>query len=160
VFPKQELIDAPVYFYDDDVDSYQDSKWYPSGSEWLKVTPWGLRSVVNWVKSHYNDIPVYITENGVSDRLGNTDDLQRIYVYKHYINQLLKAVLLDKVNIKGYYAWSLLDNFEWARGYMEKFGLHSVNMTDPDRSRKAKQSSLFYARIAQQNGFLENQGPC
>jgi len=89
-----------------------------------------------------------------------SDDLQRIYVYKHYINQLLKAVLLDKVNIKGYYAWSLLDNFEWARGYMEKFGLHSVNMTDPDRSRKAKQSSLFYAKIVQQNGFVENQGTC
>ena len=160
VFPKQEPIDAPVYFYDDDVDSYQDSNWYPSGSDWLKVAPWGLRSVVKWVKSHYNDIPVYITENGVSDRLGNSDDLQRIYVYKHYINQLLKAFLLDKVNIKGYYAWSLLDNFEWARGYTEKFGLHSVNMTDPDRSRKAKKSSLFYAKIVQQNGFVENQGPC
>ena len=48
--------------------------------------------------------------------------------------QLLKSVMEDKVNVKGYYAWSLLDNFEWARGYTEKFGLHSVDRTDPDRA--------------------------
>merc|ERR1711970_626565 len=66
--------------YDDDVIQYQDPDWYESGSTWLKVTPWGLRRCVNWVKDHYGDIPIYITENGVSDNLGNTDDLHRIYV--------------------------------------------------------------------------------
>ena len=101
VYPKEEPIDDPAYFYDDDVESYQDPDWYASGSDWLKVTPWGLRSVMNWVKDHYGNIPVYITENGFSDKLGNTDDLQRIYVYKHYINQLLKSVLVDEVNVKG-----------------------------------------------------------
>ena len=49
--------------------------------------------------------------------MGSIDDLHRIYVYN---NQLLKSVVEDKVNVKGYYAWSLLDNFEWARGYTEK----------------------------------------
>ena len=160
VYPMMEPIDVVDKANDDDVYEYQDPNWYSSGSAWLKVTPWGLRSVVQWVKSHYGDVPLYITENGVSDRLGNSDDLHRIYVYKHYINQLLKAVLFDKVNVQGYYAWSLLDNFEWARGYTEKFGLHSVNMTDPNRSRTAKQSSIFYAKIVQQNGFVENQEPC
>ena len=43
--------------------------------------------------------------------------------------QLLKSVMEDKVNVKGYYAWSLLDNFEWTRGYTEKFGLHSADRT-------------------------------
>ena len=77
--------------FDDDVVEYQDERWYSSGSSWLKVTPWGLRAVVGWVHQHYPAIPIYITENGVSDRLGNTDDLHRIYVYKHYINQASDA---------------------------------------------------------------------
>ena len=74
--------------------------------------------------------------------------------------QLLKSVMEDKVNVKGYYAWSLLDNFEWARGYTEKFGLHSVDMTDPDRARTPKRSSVFYSQIVAQNGFVEGGGAC
>jgi len=161
VYPREESIETVDKANDDDVFEYQDPNWYASGSSWLKVTPWGLRRCVNWVKDHYgSDMPIYITENGFSDNLGNSDDLQRIYVYKHYINQLLKAVIVDKVNMKGYYAWSLLDNFEWARGYTEKFGLHSVNMTDPERARTPKQSSVFYSKIVEQNGFVEGGGAC
>merc|ERR1712013_257715 len=162
VYPMVENVtaeDASIE-YDDDVYQYQDPDWYGSGSSWLKVTPWGLRRCVNWVKDHYGDIPIYITENGVSDNLGNTDDLHRIYVYKHYINQLLKSVVEDNANVKGYYAWSLLDNFEWARGYTEKFGLHSVNMTDPGRARTPKRSSVYYSEIVAQNGFVEGGSAC
>ncbi len=47
---------------------------------------------MNWIRDHYGqDVQIYITENGFSDRLGNLDDLQRIYYYKHYLNQLLKG---------------------------------------------------------------------
>ena len=49
--------------------------------------------------------------------------------------QLLKSVMEDKVNVKGYYAWSLLDNFEWTRGYTEKFGLHRADRTTTRGSR-------------------------
>ena len=63
-----------------------------AASVWLKVTPFGNRKMMNWVKEEYGaDVPIYITENGFSDRIGNLDDLHREYYYKHYINQLLKG---------------------------------------------------------------------
>ena len=92
--------------------------------------------------------------------MGNLDDLHRIYYYKHYINQLLKSVILDGVNVKGYFAWSLLDNFEWSSGYTARFGLTRVNFTDPFRERTPKDSSRFFKNLIQQNGFSESDGPC
>jgi lactase-phlorizin hydrolase len=62
-----------------------------SGSSWLRVVPFAFRQLMNWIKDEYNNVPVYITENGFSDKAGNTDDLGRIYYYKHYINFLLKG---------------------------------------------------------------------
>ena len=68
------------------------------GSSWLYVTPIGIRKMMNWIKKEYGaDVPIYITENGLSDRIGNLDDMHREYYYKHYINQLLKGRTL-KVN--------------------------------------------------------------
>ena len=56
------------------------------------MVPYGIRKTMNWIKDHYGaELPIYITENGVSDRQGNLDDLNRIYYYKHYLNQLLKC---------------------------------------------------------------------
>lgn len=57
-----------------------------------------------------------ITENGYSDR-GTLNDQDRITYYKQYLSALLEAIYEDGVKVVGYTAWSLLDNFEWARGY-------------------------------------------
>ena len=83
------------WFFDPEVSEYQDPKWYSAASSWLKVTPFGMRRLMNWLKTNYGSIPIYITENGFSDHLGNTDDVHRVYYLKHYINQLLKG----KINI-------------------------------------------------------------
>ena len=131
---------------------------------------------MSWIKSHYPGVDVYITENGFSDKvtfqnlptelsislfqIGNLDDLQRIYYYKHYINELLKAIKLDGVPVRGYYAWSLLDNFEWSDGYSEKFGLTRVDFNDPSRKRTPKKSFNYFKKLIQQNGFSETDSPC
>jgi len=160
VYPEESSLEDVSYFNDPDVASIKDPSWYGSGSSWLKVTPWGIREALKWASNEYGHPDIYITENGFSDRQGNLDDLSRVYYYKHYWNQVLKAVKVDNVSVKGYYAWSLMDNFEWAMGYTEKFGLHRVNMTDPGRARTPKESAYFYSRVIQENGFVENENIC
>ena len=73
---------------------------------------------------------------------------------------MLKSILIDGISVRGYYAWSLLDNFEWAMGFTEKFGLHSVNMSDPHRPRTPKQSADFLSRLVAENGFVQDQNIC
>ena len=147
----------------------------------LKVTPWGIRRALNWASAEYGHPDIYVTENGFSDKLGNLDDLQRwekllssfvnifflhfftiyrVYYYKHYTNQILKSILEDGLSVRGYYAWSLMDNFEWGNGYTEKFGLHRVNMSDPNRERTPKESAFFFGRLVRENGFVENENVC
>merc|ERR1712088_131013 len=60
VYPEDLGTDQVSYFTDSDVVSYQDKNWYGSGSSWLKVTPWGIRSLVNWVAKTYGEVPLYI----------------------------------------------------------------------------------------------------
>ena len=62
-----------------------------SASSWLKVVPWGLRNLLNWIKTEYNNPELYITENGVSDNSGTLQDDKRIYFYENYINNVLKG---------------------------------------------------------------------
>lgn len=64
-----------------------------SGSGWLKVTPFGMRKTLEWIRDRFNDPEIIVTENGFSDASGALDDLQRIYYYKHNLNQMLKGKL-------------------------------------------------------------------
>ena len=65
------------------------------------------------------------------------------------------AVRLDGCDVIGYTAWSLLDNFEWERGYSERFGIHHVDFSDPKRRRREKMSADYFSKLVQQNGFLK-----
>ncbi|KAK6183901.1 hypothetical protein SNE40_006472 [Patella caerulea] len=131
-----------------------DPTWPGSGSSWLNVVPWGIRKILNWVRNNYGDREIFITENGVSDNNQTLDDVSRVYFYTHYINEVLKAVKLDGVNVIGYTAWSVMDNFEWQSGYTEYFGIYQVNFSDPQRTRKPKASAALIREIVRDNGFI------
>nr|XP_024661161.1 lactase-phlorizin hydrolase-like [Maylandia zebra] len=137
-----------------------DRTWLDTGSSWLKIAPFGIRRLLNFIKNEYGNPPIIVTENGVSEQ-GPIDlnDVHRIYYYEQYINQVLKAYLLDGVDVRGYTAWSLLDNLEWASGFSQRFGLFYVNRSDPNLPRVPKSSVNFYATVIKCNGFPESGVP-
>ncbi|RZC38031.1 myrosinase 1 [Asbolus verrucosus] len=139
-------IGDPSWDADISVTSYQDPSWNSSASGWLKVVPWGTRKLLNWIDQTYNHPEIVITENGYSDH-GELDDQDRINYYAEYLSNILLAILEDGVNVTGYTAWSLMDNFEWLSGYTEKFGLYQVDFDSPDRTRTIKQSGEYYKNV-------------
>ncbi|XP_044265974.1 myrosinase 1-like [Tribolium madens] len=134
--------------YDNDISvvAYQDPSWNSSASSWLKVVPWGTRKLINWVDKTYNHPEIVITENGFSD-YGELDDEGRILYYQNYLSNILEAIKEDGINVTGYTAWSLMDNFEWLNGYTEKFGLYQVDFDDENRTRTPKKSADFYKKV-------------
>ena len=95
--------------------------------------------------------PVYITENGAAmpDKLinGQINDSDRIDYYQSHLNAV-ESALTHGVNIKGYFAWSLMDNFEWAEGYLKRFGIVYVDY--PTQTRTIKASGLAYQAFIKQ----------
>ncbi|KAF7648913.1 hypothetical protein LDENG_00150340 [Lucifuga dentata] len=142
------------YFTDHDLAELVDPRWPDPGSEWLYSVPWGFRRLLNFVKTQYGNPMIYVTENGVSEKMICTDlcDEWRMQYFKEYINEMLKAIK-DGVNVKGYTAWSLLDNFEWDEGFSERFRLYYVDFRSKNKPRYPKASVQYYKRIISSNGF-------
>jgi beta-glucosidase len=121
------------------------------------VYPDGLKQILLDYKENYGNPPMYITENGtaaldIPDENGFVHDQQRInYLRAHFIaaHQAIEA----GANLKGYFVWSLLDNFEWAYGYRPRFGLVRVNYETLERIPKA--SAHWYKDVIQRNGVEE-----
>ena len=85
-------------------------------------------------------------------------EISEVFIdFIHLLYWWIPAIRLDGVNVRGYTAWSLLDNFEWARGYSERFGLHYVNFSDPARPRTPKKSAHFFTKIIEDNGFPDEK---
>lgn len=82
-----------------------------------QVVPVGFRRLLQWVTKNYaTNVPIIVTENGFADFDGVADTARCSY-YKHYLNALLHAIHEDHSNVMGYFAWSLMDNFEWDDGF-------------------------------------------
>ena len=134
----------------------------PADSSWLYVVPWGIYKILNWINIRYNSPPIYITENGVDVPGENNmslndalNDTFRINFYNQYIGNVTKAKS-EGINIKGYFAWSLMDNFEWADGFSRRFGIHYVNYTN-NLTRYQKNSAKWFANYVANNPNADYQ---
>ncbi|CAH0725205.1 unnamed protein product, partial [Brenthis ino] len=138
---------VPSMDHDTGVKAEQDPQWPIPGAEWLAVYPPGFRKLLNWITKNYGTkIPIIVTENGVSDS-GELNDYVRVSYYNKYLYQLLLAIHEDKCNIRGYFAWTLMDDFEWIDGFTVKFGLFHVDFKSPEKTRTPKLSALNYGEI-------------
>jgi beta-glucosidase len=115
-----------------------------SGSGFIANEPEGFFEALKWA-TQFN-IPILVTENGVEDA---EDKMRPRYLAEH-IMQMWRAVNFN-YPIKGYYHWSLVDNFEWERGWSQRFGLWGLDIETQARIRRP--SVDFYASICKENGL-------
>lgn len=130
---------------------------YPQASpaDWIKIVPqsvyWGLR----FLHELYDVKKLYVSENGcaMDDQLvgGEVEDTDRMFFFRAYMAEAARAAS-DGVPLVGYFAWSLMDNFEWAKGYRDRFGLHYVDFKTQQRFRKL--SGDYYAACIRAGAVL------
>jgi beta-glucosidase len=123
--------------------------WQDTSDMGWPIVPGGLRRQLLWIQSISGGLPIYITENGfarqdVVDAEGRVHDRERIqYVRKHLA--VCADLIKEGLNLKGYYAWSFMDNFEWAFGYTKRFGI--VHVDYATQKRTAKDSAYFFRDV-------------
>ncbi|KAJ8710543.1 hypothetical protein PYW08_009058 [Mythimna loreyi] len=125
---------------------FKDPSWPSTPVYWFSVYPPGLREQLNWLNATYDVKEIIITENGVPSLDPGLVDTQRLEYYRDYLEQVLLAIN-DGVNVTGYTAWTLMDNFEWLSGYIAKFGLYAVDFSDPNRTRTPRESARYYSSV-------------
>jgi beta-glucosidase len=116
-----------------------------SDLDWA-IHPEGLGKMIRLVKKY--GLPIYITENGIADA---KDQYRSQYLVSH-LSQVAKEIE-SGAQVKGYFHWSLLDNFEWIKGYGPRFGLLEVNYSDFQRSIRPS-ARLFSSIIAMHQGYF------
>ena len=116
--------------------------------------PKGLERILVWVKERYGNVPLYITEcGGTYDdppvTAGAVHDPLRVDTYRQNL-LACRAAIARGVDLRGFYAWSLLDNFEWSSGYSKRFGV--VHVDFETQVRTIKDSGKFYRDVIRTNG--------
>ncbi|KAF2618116.1 hypothetical protein F2Q68_00039602 [Brassica cretica] len=120
----------------------------------MNVYSKGLRNLLKYIKDKYANPEIMIMENGYGEELGATDSIKngtadhnRKYYLQRHLLSMHEAICIDKVNVTGYFIWSLLDNFEWQDGYKNRFGLYYIDFKN-NLTRHEKESAKYY------KGFL------
>ncbi len=118
-------------------------QWFGNGD----IDPEGLYSTAKWLARFHK--PVYVTENGICD--GN-DEIRPRYLVSHLA--ALQRAIQEGAPVKGYFHWTLVDNFEWVEGYALRFGL--IHLDVSTQKRTPRPSAAIYARIAHENGIADD----
>lgn len=125
----------------------------------VAIRPDGFREVLLRVHREYGAPPIYVTENGAGfgdyvDPEGGVDDVERVEYLRGHLGAVAEAIDAG-ADIRGYYAWSFMDNFEWALGYSLRFGLVYVDFATQARIPKA--SARFYRSFIEMNRPVSRQ---
>ena len=115
-----------------------------SSNGYIANSPQGMFQALQWARQF--NLPILITENGVEDR---EDQLRPRYLIQH-LHQVWRAANFN-FPIKGYFFWTLVDNFEWERGWTQRFGLYELDVET--QARRKRRSADLYAEICRENGI-------
>ena len=140
---------------DQRVELSDDPAWEKTDMGW-NVVPDFCRKMLGWIDRRYNHPPIYITENGCAlpgedDVTVAVNDTRRVDFINRYLSACHAAINDDGVDLRGYFVWTLMDNFEWALGYSKRFGLHHVDFATGKRTPKS--SALWYAGVMARNSL-------
>ena len=103
----------------------------PTNDLGWEIYPSGLTDLLVRVSKEYTKLPLYVTENGMSEN----DDARRVQFYDDHLKAVVEAQK-QGADVRGYFAWSLLDNYEWAEGYSSRFGIVHVDYASQKRTPK------------------------
>jgi beta-glucosidase len=165
------LIRAPIDFvgvnyYTRNVTRHDDTAW-PLRARMVRqkhatytetgweVFPQGLTDVLNWIRTRYGNPPVYVTENGAAFydppkvAVETPEDPLRVEYLRRHVGAVGEAIR-DGCNVRGYFAWSFMDNLEWSLGYSKRFGIVHVDFETQRRTPKA--SARAYSKIIAAHG--------
>ncbi|KAJ6935199.1 hypothetical protein NC652_010261 [Populus alba x Populus x berolinensis] len=134
----------------------------PTDVDRLHFYPQGMEKMVTYIKKRYNNKPMIITENGYGQQNNPNltivcHDIERVEFISNYWDSLLTP--MEKgADVRGYFAWSLLDNFEWTRGYTQRYGLYHVDFTTLKRTPKLSATWFkeFIARYKVEGAFMSD----
>jgi beta-glucosidase len=115
------------------------------------IWPRGLTDLLVWIRDRYGNVPILITENGAVFSEPLHDERRIAFIRGHL--EAVRAAIEQGVDVRGYCHWSLMDNFEWALGYGQRFGLVHVDYDTLERT--VKDSGRYFARLAAANALLE-----
>jgi beta-glucosidase len=127
------------------------TRYFPEGSDFsdtkfIANIPRGIFDTIQWAVQTYPNLPILITENGIEDA---SDRIRPRYIAQH-LHQVWRAVNFNWP-VKGYFHWSLVDNFEWERGWTQRFGLWALD--EKTQKRTKRPSADLYTEVCRENGL-------